>query len=167
MNTALPPRPRPIRSFIAQASKQPPELAALLCVDPVETAADKIGALAWRTFVRDRSSPKDDPTIVRHLHDLAALEPVARDSTVFSGLALAPLEADAPRARAGGLTGSAMLSAMLPKIAGDPLWQAEYEQFVRNVAFGSDEGRIGYESAMTACGRLVEAIGRTVPVDRQ
>jgi hypothetical protein len=41
--------------------------------DPVETAADKLSALAWRVHARDRASPEDDPTIIRHLHDLAAL----------------------------------------------------------------------------------------------
>ena len=65
---------RPIRSLIATAQRQPPEVAAFPCVDPVETAADKLSALAWRVRVRDRARANDDPTIIRHLHDLAALE---------------------------------------------------------------------------------------------
>jgi hypothetical protein len=46
--------------------------AAFPCVDPVETADDKLSALAWRVPARDRTRADDDPTIIRHLHDLAA-----------------------------------------------------------------------------------------------
>ena len=71
---ALAPVARSVRSLIATAQRQSPEVASFPCVDPVETAADKLSALAWRVRARDRSRPDDDPTIVRHLHDLAALE---------------------------------------------------------------------------------------------
>jgi hypothetical protein len=71
---ALPPVARPIRSLVATTQKQPAEVPSFPCVDPVETAADKVGALAWRVCARDRARPGDDPTIIRHLHDLAALE---------------------------------------------------------------------------------------------
>jgi hypothetical protein len=71
---ALPPTPRPIRSLIAKAQREPPEVADFPCVDAVETAADKLSALTWRVRARDRTRPNDDPTIIRHLHDLAALE---------------------------------------------------------------------------------------------
>jgi hypothetical protein len=71
---ALPPIARPISSLIAMAQRHPPEVAAFLCVDPVETAADKLSALAWRVQARRRGSDGDDPTIVRHVHDLAALK---------------------------------------------------------------------------------------------
>ena len=70
----LAPVERPIRSLIAELQQQPPEVAAFACVDPVETAADKLSALAWRVCARQRGEENDDPTIIRHLHDLAALE---------------------------------------------------------------------------------------------
>jgi hypothetical protein len=47
---ALPPVARPIRSLIASAQRQPPEVPSYPCVDPVETAADKLSALAWRVL---------------------------------------------------------------------------------------------------------------------
>jgi hypothetical protein len=43
---ALPPVARPIRSLISIAQKQRAEVAGFPCVDPVETAADKLSALA-------------------------------------------------------------------------------------------------------------------------
>ncbi len=42
----LPPIARPIASLIGAAQGKPPEIAAFLCVDPVETAADKLTSLA-------------------------------------------------------------------------------------------------------------------------
>ena len=64
---------RPIRFLIA-AAREPAEVAAFPCIDVVETAADKLSSLAGRVRVRRRGEPKDDPTIIRRLHDLAALE---------------------------------------------------------------------------------------------
>lgn len=103
--SAKPPRlapiERPLRSFVAQAAKAEDEVAAAQCVDPVETAADKLSALAWRVAARDRSADNDDPTIIRHLHDLAALEKAISASAEFGPLVLAVLQAD--RDRGGGV----------------------------------------------------------------
>jgi Nucleotidyl transferase AbiEii toxin, Type IV TA system len=41
---ALPSIKRPIQSLLARAQKRPPEIQAFPCVDPVETAADKLSA---------------------------------------------------------------------------------------------------------------------------
>ena len=54
---ALRPVERPIRSLIAQVCGHAPEVPAFPCIDPVETAADKLSALAWRACARDRSFP--------------------------------------------------------------------------------------------------------------
>ncbi|HKJ97998.1 MAG TPA: hypothetical protein VJ959_03685 [Desulfotignum sp.] len=43
------------------------------CVSVIETAGDKLSALTWRILVRDKADEKDDPTMIRHLHDLVAL----------------------------------------------------------------------------------------------
>ena len=53
---ALPAIERPIRSLVAQAQGKEPEIAAFACIDPVETAADKLSALAWRVCVRARAA---------------------------------------------------------------------------------------------------------------
>jgi hypothetical protein len=49
---------RSIRSLIAAAAQEPAEVAAFPCIDVVETAADKLSALAWRVRVRRRGKPK-------------------------------------------------------------------------------------------------------------
>lgn len=88
---ALPASTRPIGSLIALTQGQPPEVGAFPAVDPVETAADKLSALAWRVHARRRGSPDDDPTIIRHLHDLAHSGPARPPRRSSQGWFAAPL----------------------------------------------------------------------------
>lgn len=74
----LAPVPREIKSFETEFRKGDPDLK-INCIDPVETAADKLSALIWRVKDRKRGGDKDDPTLIRHLHDLAKLEKVIVD----------------------------------------------------------------------------------------
>ena len=55
------------------------------CISPIETAAEKCSALLWRTVYTDT---KDfDPTLMRHLYDLAALKNIlVENNTVFKTL---------------------------------------------------------------------------------
>jgi predicted nucleotidyltransferase component of viral defense system len=125
---ALPPVARPIRSLIVIAQRQPPEIAAFPCVDPVETAADKLSALAWRVRARDRTKPDDDPTIIRHLHDLAALERHAASAPRFAELVRTAAAADVGRGgSAAAGDPAAMFSEMLRRLEADALWAREYE----------------------------------------
>lgn len=156
--TALEPKHRPVQSLLRRALKQAPDIASLPCVDPIETAADKISALAWRTASRKRGARGDDPAIVRHLHDLAALALMATDDPRFRSLALSILEKDAMRSRKEDMTGRDLLAAMLPTIRADGLWRREYEQFVSAVSFGRDNERISFDQAIEACEKLVVAI---------
>lgn len=154
----LPPIARPVQSLSGRLSKAEPEVRSLLCIDPVETAADKISALAWRTAARDRKSASDDPSIIRHLHDLAALAPSARSNPAFAPLAGRLLEIDSKRTGDRSVDGVGLLSAMLPAITGDPLWRREYEEFVGAVSFGSATDRISFDQAIAACEGLVSRI---------
>jgi hypothetical protein len=154
---ALTPVARPIRSLIAMAQRQPPEVAAFPCVDPVETAADKLSALAWRVHARDRARPDDDPTIIRHLHDLAALERHVASAPRLPMLVLAAAAADV--GRGGGAEISAdpavMFAEMLRRLETDPLWAREYEDFVRQVSFAGPGEAIHFGDAVSATSRLV------------
>lgn len=150
--------PRVVQSLLSRTLRGEPEVSAMLCVSPLETAADKISALAWRTAARDRKSKDDDPAIVRHLHDLAALAPTVGATADFVALARQLLEADAKRSRDASRDGPTLLRDMLPTIKGDPLWKAEYEQYVSAVSFGPDADRISYDAAIAACEEMVAAI---------
>jgi hypothetical protein len=154
----LPAITRPVQSLLGRALRAKPEVDALLCVDPVETAADKISALAWRAAARDRKSATDDPSIIRHLHDLAALAPTAGSSTSFVPLARQLLETDAKRTGDKNADGLTLLQAMLPTLTNDPLWRREYEEFVGAVSFGAATDRLSFDQAITACGALVDKV---------
>ena len=157
---AVPPIARPIRSMIAAAAREPAEVAAFPCIDIVETAADKLSALAWRVRVRRRGEPKDDPTIIRHLHDLAALELALGSAAKFRELVLASVAADVGR---GGEkdppTDAALIFAdMLQRLQSDQLWAREYEDFVRQVSFAAAYETIGFTEALASCRRLVGSV---------
>ena len=152
---ALPSTPRSIRSLIAAAQREPPEVASFPCVDPVETAADKLSALAWRVLVRDRARPNDDPTIIRHLHDLAALEQHVAAAPRFAELVAAAAVADKGRGGAPSVEPTTMFAEMLRRLETDPLWAREYEDFVRQVSFAGPGEEINFADALAACARLV------------
>ena len=156
----LPPAMRPIRSLISMLDRsRPAEIEGFPCVDPVETAADKLSALAWRVCARDHAADGDDPTVIRHLHDLAALEAHAGAPADFRQLVRDVGEADGGRGGDGVPTAlSARLALMLSRLGTDALWRAEYESFVRQVSFADAEDMIGYDRALAACTRLVAIV---------
>jgi hypothetical protein len=159
----LPPIARPIGSLVTLAQNRPPEIAAFLCVDPVETAADKLSALAWRVLARRRGSDDDDPTIVRHVHDLAALKPHVATSGDFRTLVRKAMADDT--GRGGAATASAdpatLFAGMLDRLATDPLWATEYQDYVDAVSFAPPNERLGFDAALAAVRDLVALIGES------
>jgi hypothetical protein len=106
----------------------------------------------------DRARPDDDPTIIRHLHDLAALERHASSAPRFAELVLAAAAGDVGR---GGETATGsdprkMFAEMLRRLETDPLWAGEYEEFVRQVSFAGAGEVIHFTEARAACARLVK-----------
>lgn len=60
---------KPIISFIASLQNGLPEVTSLACINPIETAADKIISFLWRSA----DPEKNDARLVRHLYDLNAI----------------------------------------------------------------------------------------------
>jgi len=160
---ALPLIARPIVSLIGLAQRQSPEVTAFLCVDPVETAADKLSALTWRVLARRRGSADDDPTIIRHLHDLAALKETISASGDFARLALKAMTDDT--GRGGEATASsdpaALFAGMLERLSTDRLWAGEYENYVDAVSFARPDEQLGFDVALAAVRDLVALIGES------
>ena len=155
---ARPSTVRPIRSLIGQYGQQSPE-ADFSCIALVETAADKMSALSWRVIERNRDDPNDDPTIVRHLHDLAALEKRI-DLQDFAGLTADTIAQDvADRAKDGkpmSLVGR--LDLMMQKLTTDSGWRKDYDDFVRPYSYAPEADRISFEAAVGACKRLAAQV---------
>jgi len=155
---SLPSVERPIRSLVAQALGQEPEVPAFPCVDPIETAADKLSALAWRVCTRDRSAHDDDPTIIRHLHDLAALGSRVAVAPAFAPLLLEAATADTGRGGGQAPTNPGeRFSLMLKHLSTDPLWADEYDNFVLDVSFARPNEVISFTAALGTVRQLVKA----------
>jgi predicted nucleotidyltransferase component of viral defense system len=159
LKPALKPIVRPVQSLIAQFQKKPPEVASFPCVDPIETAADKLSALAWRVCTRKRGAEDDDPAIIRHLYDLAALEKHVAGSAEFKTLVRETAEKDAGRGGgAAPLEPAERFAAMLDCLHRDKLWASEYEAFVLQVSFARPEETITFAEAFAATRQLVAAV---------
>jgi hypothetical protein len=152
---------RPLASLIGMAQSKPPEVASFPCVDPVETAADKLSALAWRVQARRRGSEGDDPTIIRHVHDLAALKGRIDASDDFAGLVRQAMAED--EGRGGEAIASsdpaALFTDMLDRLTNDPLWAVEYQDYVHQVSFAAPNELIGFDEALNVLCDLVALIG--------
>lgn len=158
---ALKPINRPIQSLLAEAQKQPPEVPSFPCIDPIETAADKLSALAWRVCTRHRGAQGDDPAIIRHLYDLAALESHVAEAPQFKALVQQTVVADAGRGGgAAPLDPYARFSLMLDLLHNDKLWASEYEGFVLQVSFARTDSTISFAEAFAATRRLVVTVSR-------
>lgn len=152
----LPVQNRAVASFVNQYVGAAPEVESIACVDPVETAADKLSGFAWRMLARDRASESDDATIVRHLHDLAALEDAAMKSAEFPDLLKTTLIDDKNRGRGAvaDLAPRERLDAMLARLAEDETYSAEYSQFVGGMAFAAGAAILSFDEAVAAVTRL-------------
>jgi hypothetical protein len=158
MELKRPVEKRSISSIVSEVMRTEPELE-IDCVSALETAGDKLSALTWRILVRDRANNKDDPTVIRHLHDLAALESVitdAKDDFIFSSKG--SLEQD--KNRRGGNVIADMpvtnrLSNALEILKEDGLYQKEYTQFVDSMSYADEDEQINFEDAVQALERII------------
>lgn len=150
---------RPIRSLIGEAQKHAPEVEGFPCVDPIETAADKLSALAWRVCTRKRGSEDDDPAMIRHLYDLAALEGHLTKAKEFAVLVRQIAAEDTGRGGEGAPSDpAARFAAMLKLLERDKLWASEYEAFVWQVSFAKPAERITFTEALAAASKLVKSV---------
>jgi len=149
-----------IRSIVSEVTQEDPELE-IDCVSAIETAGDKLSALTWRILVRDRADEKDDPTLIRHLHDLAALENMITDAwNDFMSSAQESLQQD--QARRGGsviadMAISDRLTNALQILETDALYPKEYMQFVESMSYAAENEWITFEEAVQALGRIIDA----------
>lgn len=109
-----------------------------VCVCPVETAADKLSALAWRVY--DGRAAKE-PHTMRHLYDVHALaERIRADQGRFVDLVLGNLSRDVLRIQTGrrskGLIGRDILKEMFGTLKRSSAFRENYDRFARAFAFG-------------------------------
>lgn len=145
----LEPTTKSVTSFVNSFSGEEGE-ASIPCLSPTEIAADKLSALCWRVLKRDRSSENDDPTLVRHIHDLCVLiELISEDIKQFYSLFKASHDIDqGSAARQTGMPAIEAVGNMIEELKSDSLYQKEYEQFVASMSYAADEEQIHFDQAI-------------------
>jgi predicted nucleotidyltransferase component of viral defense system len=150
---------RPLSSLVNQFTEQEPEIAGMPCLSLVETAADKVAALSWRIVSKEPEAERYDPRIIRHLHDLSYLAPLVQDDPNFEGLARQTIEKDL-KIRGQDVTEELktvpkLLTALIEKLAQNPLYGKHYRDFVETVSYGESPS---FERALKNLGQLTKQL---------
>ncbi|MEA5517269.1 nucleotidyl transferase AbiEii/AbiGii toxin family protein [Nodularia sp. UHCC 0506] len=143
ISPVLPVEEKTLISFISQAMEQSPEVPLIACISPLETAAEKLSALTWRVLTRNRESEQDDPSLIRHLYDLTALNQTIEDYQDFSSLVSDFMQEDFKENR-GKIQSLAIptvefLPKMLYELESDPIYNDEYQQFVTGMSYATED----------------------------
>jgi len=146
-----------ISSIIRELANDKPE-SNIDCLSPIEIAADKVSALTWRILERDRNNRKDDPAMIRHLHDLAALKNMINtDKEPFTQLAYDAITKDHNRV-SDDLSTSAKLKEALHSLDNDRLYAKEYTTYVDAMSYDTEDNKINYEDAKKSFKEIVEIL---------
>ena len=152
----------PVQSLWAQFSNNPPEVTCIACMNPAENAADKMSALAWRIPDRVRGEPQDDPAMVRHIHDLAMLETIARADAQFVRLVKEALARDNDRpkniAAFARYSPAQKFLLLFDILAQDKEYPKEYASFIENVSYARAGEVPDFHSAIEAVKRLAKIV---------
>lgn len=155
----LPPVSKPIISMINEYLGEPAE-TGLACMQPVEIGADKLSALTWRVLKRDRANINDDPTLVRHIHDLCALEQeISQHAAQFKSIAITSFEGDQDipnRDVNGSFVDS--IGIMIDRLKSDLLYAQEYRQFAEAMSYANDDQQIAFEKAILSLERIASYV---------
>jgi hypothetical protein len=148
-----------IASFVSEYKKEKPE-TSFLCLSPVEIAADKFSSLVWRVQKRNREDEKDDPAMVRHLHDLVALQNIINaNSVLFIKTALESFFIDQQqKSRQVNTPLKEAAIRSLQMMHEDELYRSEYDRFVDAMSYASDDERITFDDALNQFGKLASLI---------
>ena len=99
---------------------------------------------------RDRSAHGDDPAMIRHLHDIAALISVIReDQELFVDVAESSFEGDrqtGKRDTQAPFTES--IQEAIECLDNDEEYREEYRQFVDAMSYADDDQSVDFDSAV-------------------
>ena len=151
----------PVSSFVNIVTNKSAEVSRIACINPVESAADKLSALAWRIPDRVRGGKDDDPSLVRHIHDLALLKELALSHKNFAALVSASMQEDDRRSKNNpsfaGLPMSEKFQQLLAILETDKeAYAREYDLFVRGVSYAAEGEVPDFTAAVLAVQNLVK-----------
>jgi hypothetical protein len=146
----------PVSSMINQVAKWQAEIDDIACINPVENAADKLSAIAWRIAERVRGGENDSPDIVRHIHDLAILKDLAINNPNFPALVKSAMERDKNRSELiKSLSMQEKLLNVLNIISTDSEYSKEYERFVNAMSYANNGSVPTFKMALERVRELV------------
>ncbi len=145
-----------ISSFISKFINE--ESIKVNCIQLIEVVANKFSALMWRVYIKDRTKPlhskENDPTIVRHLQDIVALEDLLYTKE-FVKLLQKSYEVDKGR---GGFNNNYTLPEFikitLDKLTEDKVYKKEYSDFVSSMSYAKDSEIITFKKALKSFEKL-------------
>lgn len=143
---------RPVQSLLGHTEQKAAEIDSMPYVHPVEIAADKLSALSWRLLDEDECQ---DQTLIRHVHDLAALEPLITSNCEFEDLVLQSMMDDLKRSH---IPVEQRLQGIMTTLK-TAVWEKAYHSFVQHMSFARDDEIIAYETALNSCERLIDLVG--------
>ncbi len=157
--TLLPVQTKSIQSFITQFTGGKPD-CAINCISPVETAGNKFSALLWRMSIKDRTakagSVKNDPVMIRHLHDLSALEKQVSADDLFIEIIHSSIKNDLGRSGSNIDKNTVNIAKeALEQLKTDPLYKNEYTRFVDAMSYAPDNESISFEEALVSFERII------------
>ncbi len=156
---ALPTVALPVSSLINEVARQPAEIQRLECVNPVEIAAEKLSAITWRIAERVRNSPKDDPDVVRHIHDLAILSDIALQHISFIDIVKNTILIDDKRSTTiRGLAIEVKFERMMTILENDSQYSKEYSRFVQSMSYAPTGSTPSFEVALEAVQQLIASV---------
>ena len=146
----------PVQSFVAEATRRPPEVRKLACVSIIETAAEKLVSLTRRTAMEMAGLSRDpDPTLVRHIYDLHMMRDLI-DPAVVAELAREIAATDAQQfvhqypAYAADIAGETWQA--INALQADLLHRSRYDDFVASMVYGE---QADFATAMATVTQLV------------
>jgi len=158
----LPPAYLAVSSFVNAASGKSPEVEKIGCIDPAESAADKLSAIAWRIPTRVRNGPKDDPSVVRHLYDLAILKEGISKIETFSNLVKCAMKHDTKYLKNWpDLVNKPLRDRfvrMFEILDSDKKYSSEYDQFTKGFCYSIENAPPNFSDVLKA----VHALAKTV-----
>jgi len=156
----LPHCKRSVQSMLSELQKGLAEVGSIACVDPVETAADKLSALVWRIPKQAFEEQTNDRSLVRHIHDLAALEKSVQKEASFSRLVINSLKGDNERfIEITGRSIEAKFALLLDMLSrGDKKYREEYDTFVKSVSYAPEGVVPDFDTAVGALKRLISLV---------
>ena len=149
----------PVRSIVAETRGELADLD-MEAAAPLTIAANKLVGLGWRVVKRGRPGPEhdspDDRNLVRHVHDLATLEPaISQDTEAFADLVARTVESDRPRFSSPDMSAREPIMQATHLLTEEIAYETEYADFVEQMSFARDSERIGYRRAFDAYHRIV------------